>query len=60
MVVTIPQSGPVLNPHGPELRKQLVPDSTEILANGISAGQAMIMMCPRTKLNHSGMRSVPR
>jgi hypothetical protein len=45
--VTVSQSGSDLNPHSPDLRKPSAGDPAEVLANGISAGQAMIMMCPR-------------
>jgi hypothetical protein len=45
--VTVPQLGPVLNPHGPDLRKQPSSDCREVLSNDVSAGQAMITMCPR-------------
>jgi hypothetical protein len=45
--VIISQSGSDLNPHGPDLQKQLVTDSAVVLANRILAGQGMILMCPR-------------
>jgi hypothetical protein len=47
LAVTVSQSGPDSNPHGPDLQKRRMCDSAEVLANDISAGQAMIMMCPR-------------
>jgi hypothetical protein len=37
-----------LEPHGPGLRKLAAPDSCKVLLHGISAGQVMITMCPRT------------
>src|SRR3974390_3416756 len=51
MAVTVSQLGPVLNPHGPDLRKYPSSDCCEVLSNDISAGQAMITMCPRGDLN---------
>jgi len=42
----VPQPGSDLNPHGPGLRKQPVPDAGECLPHNISAAQAFMMMCP--------------
>jgi hypothetical protein len=36
-----------LNLHGSDLRKQPTSETGEVWRHGISAGQAMIMMCPR-------------
>jgi hypothetical protein len=47
MAVTVPQPGPDLNPHGPDLRKQPRARFWRIPAHGVSAGQALVKMCPR-------------
>jgi hypothetical protein len=57
MAVTVPQLGPVLNPHGPDLRKYPSSDCREVLPDDISAGQAMITMCPRTDCTKKPMHA---
>ena len=45
--VTVRRFGPDLNRHGPDLRKPAQPDPRWTLSHEISAGQAMLAMCPR-------------
>ena len=48
--VTVPRSNADLNPHGPDVRKPADGDAVPIPPHEISAGQAMIAMCPRGEL----------
>jgi hypothetical protein len=50
-LVTVPSSGPDLNPHGPDLRKACRVGRVLNPAYGVSPGQVMIAMCPRGDLN---------
>ena len=50
--------GSLWNPHGADLWKQRAVDSCGALSNGISAGQAMIMECPRPELQLTYMNPV--
>jgi hypothetical protein len=52
--VTVSRSEPDLNPYGPDLRKRVASDSSNVRSYNVSAGQGMIMMCPRpdTQLNY--------
>ena len=56
MAVTVPQPGPDLNPPGPGLRNSLYLTLANAPHN-ISAGQALIMMRPRSKACQLGMRA---
>jgi hypothetical protein len=47
LLVTISRPGPDLNPHGPDLRKPVQLGPCWTLSHGISAGQALLAMCPR-------------
>ena len=49
--VTVPQPGPDLDPHGPDLRKTARTSFWRMPAHGVSAGQRAIAMCPRGDLN---------
>jgi hypothetical protein len=51
LLVTISRPGPDLNPHGPDLRKPVKLGPRWTLSHGISAGQALLAMCPRGDLN---------
>jgi hypothetical protein len=49
--VTVSRPEPDLNPHGPDLRKLVSSDSSEVLSYDVSTGHDMAMMYPRGDLN---------
>jgi hypothetical protein len=57
LLVTISRPGPDLNPHGPDLRKPVQLGPCWTLSHGISAGQALLAMCPRTDCTKKPMPS---